>query len=429
VLRRIDLRGFTGDLSEVLPRPETPTGGPVDVVREILAAVAERGDVAVREYTSRFDGVELDSLVVADTELAAATERIEPDVRAALEFAAERIAAYHQAQMPADVMVEQPGVSIRGMHYAVERAACYVPGGRAVYPSTVLMTAVPARVAGVEQIVVCVPPGPDGKVPDIVLAAAKIAGAHEVVSVGGAQAIGAVAHGTESIRPVDVIVGPGNIYVALAKQEVAGTVGVPSSFAGPSEVVVVADGTDPADFAAVDVILQAEHGPNGLAWFVTWNDAFADEVTASIERLVTDAPRRAEIESTLGTSGMVVITDSQEQAMAVSNFIAPEHLEIQTADNEALVAMVRNAGAVFCGRYAPASLGDYVAGPSHVLPTNGTARFASALTVHDFMKDVHIVFVEQAGLETMGDAVETLAGAEGLDAHAASIRLRRGADR
>ena len=398
-------------------------------MRDILAAVAKRGDAAVREYTSRFDGVELDSLVVADAELAAAMERIEPDLQAALELAADRIAAYHQAQMPADVMVEQPGVSIRGMHRAVERAACYVPGGRAVYPSTVLMTAVPARVAGVEQIVVCVPPGPDGKVPDIVLAAAKIAGAHEVVSVGGAQAIGAVAHGTESIRPVDVIVGPGNIYVALAKQEVAGTVGVPSSFAGPSEVVVVADGTDPADFAAVDVILQAEHGPDGLAWFVTWNDAFADEVTASIERLVADAPRRAEIESTLGSSGMVVVTDSPEQAMAVANFIAPEHLEIQTADNEALVAMVRNAGAVFCGRYAPASLGDYVAGPSHVLPTNGTARFASALTVHDFMKDVHIVFVEQAGLEAMGDAVEALAGAEGLDAHAASIRLRRGAER
>ena len=429
MLRRIDLRGFTGELSEVLPRPETPTGGPVDVVRDILAAVAKRGDAAVREYTSRFDGVELESLVVADAELAAAMERIEPDVQAALELAADRIAAYHQAQMPADVMVEQPGVLIRGMHRAVERAACYVPGGRAVYPSTVLMTAVPARVAGVEQIVVCVPPGPDGKVPDIVLAAAKIAGAHEVVSVGGAQAIGAVAHGTESIRPVDVIVGPGNIYVALAKQEVAGTVGVPSSFAGPSEVVVVADGTDPADFAAVDVILQAEHGPDGLAWFVTWNDEFADEVTASIERLVADAPRRAEIESTLGASGMVVVTDSPEQAMAVSNFIAPEHLEIQTADNEALVAMVRNAGAVFCGRYAPASLGDYVAGPSHVLPTNGTARFASALTVHDFMKDVHIVFVEQEGLEAMGDAVEALAGAEGLDAHAASIRLRRGAER
>ncbi|MEO0492031.1 MAG: histidinol dehydrogenase [Actinomycetota bacterium] len=398
-------------------------------MREILAAVAERGDAAVREYTSRFDGVDLDTLVVPADELTAAIERIDPEIRAALELAADRVANYHEAQMPDDVVVEQPGVSIRGMHRAVARAACYVPGGRAVYPSTVLMTAVPARVAGVEEIVVCVPPGSDGRVPDVVLAAAKIAGAHEVVSVGGAQAIGAVAYGTESIGAVDVIVGPGNVYVALAKQQVAGTVGVPSSFAGPSEVVVVADGTDPADFAAVDVILQAEHGPDGLAWFVTWNEAFADEVTSSIERLVADAPRRAEIESTLDTSGVVVVADSPEQAMAVSNFIAPEHLELQAADNEALVAMVRNAGAVFCGRYAPASLGDYVAGPSHVLPTNGTARFASALTVHDFMKDVHVVFVEQEGLEAMGDAVEALAGAEGLDAHAASIRLRRGADR
>ena len=429
MLRRIDLRGFTGELDEVLPRPETPSGGPVDAVREILGAVATRGDAAVREFTERFDGVSLDSLIVPADEVAASLDRIDPDVRAALELAAERVASYHEAQMPNDVVVEQPGVSIRGMHRAVERAACYVPGGRAVYPSTVLMTAVPARVAGVEQIVVCVPPGPDGKVPDVVLAAASIAGAHEVVSVGGAQAIGAVAFGTESIRPVDVIVGPGNVFVAIAKQEVAGKVGVPSSFAGPSEVVVVADGTDPADYAAVDVILQAEHGPDGLAWFITWNEAFADEVTTSIERLVADAPRRDEIVSTLERSGVVVVADSPEQAMAVSNFIAPEHLELQAGDNEALVAMVRNAGAVFCGRYAPASLGDYVAGPSHVLPTNGTARFASALTVHDFMKDLHVVTVEREGLEAMGDAVEALAGAEGLDAHAASIRIRRGAER
>ncbi|MEM8705521.1 MAG: histidinol dehydrogenase [Actinomycetota bacterium] len=429
MLRRIDLRGFTGELDEVLPRPETPSGGPVDAVREILDAVADRGDAAVREFTERFDGVSLDSLIVPADELTASLDRIDPDVRAALELAADRVASYHEAQMPNDVVVEQPGVSIRGMHRAVERAACYVPGGRAVYPSTVLMTAVPARVAGVEQIVVCVPPGPDGKVPDVVLAAASIAGAHEVVSVGGAQAIGAVAFGTESIRPVDVIVGPGNVFVAIAKQEVAGKVGVPSSFAGPSEVVVVADGADPADFAAVDVILQAEHGPDGLAWFITWNEAFADEVTSSIERLVADAPRRDEIVSTLEQSGVVVVADSPAQAMAVSNFIAPEHLELQAADNEALVAMVRNAGAVFCGRFAPASLGDYVAGPSHVLPTNGTARFASALTVHDFMKDLHVVTVDQQGLETMGDAVEALAGAEGLDAHAASIRIRRGAER
>lgn len=429
MLRRIDLRGFEGDLNDVLPRPAPPSGGPVDVVREILADVDTRGDAAVLEYTERFDGVRLASLLVAADEIAAAVDRIEPEVRDALELAADRIAAYHAAQLPADVVVEQPGMSIRGLHRAVERAACYVPGGRAVYPSTVLMTVVPARVAGVEQIVVCVPPGPDGHVPDVVLAAASIAGATEVVCAGGAQAIAAVAFGTQTVRPVDVIVGPGNVFVALAKQEVAGRVGVPSSFAGPSEVVVIADGTDPIEYAAVDVILQAEHGPDGLAWLVTWDGDVADSVTASIERLVAEAPRRAEIESTLESSGVVVVTDGPDQAMAVSNFIAPEHLELQTADNEALIALVRNAGAVFAGSHAPASIGDYAAGPSHVLPTNGTARFASALTVHDFMKDLHIVTVEPEGLEALGDAVEVLAGAEGLDAHAASIRLRRGADR
>ncbi|MEM9200033.1 MAG: histidinol dehydrogenase [Actinomycetota bacterium] len=427
MLRRIDLRGFEGDLIEVLPRPAPPSGGPVDAVREILAAVEARGDAAVREYTQRFDSVDLESLVVDQADLADAVDRIDPAVRDALELAARRVGTYHEAQMPSDIVVQQPGMSIRGLHRPVDRAACYVPGGRAVYPSTVLMTVVPARVAGVDEIVVCVPPGPDGKVPDVVLAAASIAGAHEVVSVGGAQAIGAVAFGTESVKPVDVIVGPGNVFVALAKQEVAGRVGVPSSFAGPSEVVVVADGTDPVDYAAIDVILQAEHGPDGLAWFVTWDEAVADAVTASIERLVADAPRRADIESTLSSSGVVVVASGPEQAMAVSNFIAPEHLELQTADNEALIAMVRHAGAVFAGSHAPASLGDYAAGPSHVLPTNGTARFASALTVHDFMKDLHVVTVEPEGLDALGDAVETLAGAEGLDAHAASIRLRRGA--
>ena len=429
MLRRIDLRTSSAELDEVLPRPQTPSGGPVDAVREILAAVRADGDAAVRAFTERFDGVALEGLVVDPATIEAALHRIEPDVRAALEQAAERIRSYHEAQMPTDVNVVHPGLSIQGMHRAVERAACYVPGGRAVYPSTVLMTAVPAAVAGVDEVVLCVPPGPDGSVPDVVLAAAAVAGVREVVSVGGAQAIGAVAYGTESIRAVDVIVGPGNIYVALAKQEVAGVVGVPSSFAGPSEVVVVADGSAPADYAAVDLILQAEHGPDGLAWFVTWNDAFADDVVAAIDRLVADAPRRSDIESTLASSGIAVVCESAEQAMAVANFIAPEHLELQTADDDALLPLVRHAGAVFCGAYAPASLGDYAAGPSHVLPTNGTARFASALTVRDFMKDVHVVRVERDGLEALGDTVEALAGAEGLDAHAASIRIRRGADR
>jgi histidinol dehydrogenase len=426
VLTRIDLRGFDGDVAARLPRPAAPADGPVDAVRDILAEVRAHGDAALVEFTRRFDGVELTSTRVDPAEIRAAKARIPADVLAALEVAAESIAAYHDAQMPADVDFRRPGVVITGMHRAVERAGCYVPGGRAVYPSTVLMTAVPARVAGVGEIVLCVPPGPDGRVPDVTLAAAAVAGVDEVIPVGGAQAIGAIAYGTETIRPVDVIVGPGNVYVAIAKQEVAGVVGVPSSFAGPSEVVVVADGTAPADFAAVDVIVQAEHGPDGLAWLVTWDEEVADAVTDAISRLVADAPRRADIEATLDKSGYAVLCDSPEQALAVSNFIAPEHLELQTADPEGLLPLVRNAGAVFCGPWAPASLGDYVAGPSHVLPTNGTARFASALTVRDFMKDIHVVNVDRDGFETMGDHVEVLAGAEGLDAHAASIRIRRG---
>jgi len=427
VLTRIDLRGVAGDVAEMLPRPTAPGDGPVDVVREILAAVKNRGDAALVDFTKQFDRVDLAQTHVDPAEIAAATTRIGPEILAALEAAAASIEAYHRAQMPADVDFRAPGVEISGLHRAVERAGCYVPGGRAVYPSTVLMTAVPARVAGVSEIVLCVPPGPDGRVPDVTLAAAAVAGVDEVIPVGGAQAIGAIAYGTETIRPVDVIVGPGNVYVALAKQEVAGVVGVPSSFAGPSEVVVVADGSAPADFAAIDVILQAEHGPDGLAWLVTWDEAVADAVTASVTRLVADAPRRADIEATLAKSGYAVVCDGPEQALAVSNFIAPEHLELQTESPAELLPLVRHAGAVFCGPWAPASLGDYVAGPSHVLPTNGTARFASALTVRDFMKDVHVVTVDKSGFERMGDHVVALAGAEGLDAHAASIRIRRGA--
>lgn len=389
--------------------------------------MSERGDDALIEFTQRFDAVELTETQVDPADIEAALDRVPADVLRALEAAAESIAAYHEAQMPADIAYERPGVSIAGLHRPVERAGCYVPGGRAVYPSTVLMTAVPARVAGVEEVVLAVPPGPDGRVPDVTLAAAVVAGVDEVIPVGGAQAIGAMAYGTKSVRPVDVIVGPGNVYVALAKQEVAGIVGVPSSFAGPSEVVVVADGSAPADFAAVDVMLQAEHGPDGLAWLVTWDEAVADAVTEAISRLVESAPRADDISATLARSGHAVVCDSAEQALAVSNYIAPEHLELQTADPQALLPLVRHAGAVFCGPWAPASLGDYVAGPSHVLPTNGTARFASALTVRDFMKDVHVVSVDETGFASMADHVEVLAGAEGFDAHAASIRIRRGA--
>ncbi len=425
VLTRIDLRGVDGPVAAYLPRPSTPADGPVDAVREILREVRDRGDEAVLEFTSRFDRVDLDSLHVDPAEILAAHDRVDSGVLGALEAAAASIAQYHREQLPDDTTIVRDGVSIRGLHRPVGRAGCYVPGGRAVYPSTVLMTAIPARVAGVPDVVLCVPPGPDGRVPDVTLAAASVAGVDEVISIGGAQAIAALAYGTESIRSVDVIVGPGNVYVATAKQEVAGVVGVPSSFAGPSEVVVIADGSSPADFAAVDVIVQAEHGPDGLAWLVTWNEAVATDISLAVERLVALAPRRSDIEATLAKSGYAVVCRSAEQAMEVANFIAPEHLEIQTVDPEALLPMVRNAGAVFCGAWTPASLGDYVAGPSHVLPTNGTARFASALTVHDFMKDLHVVSADRVGFESMGDHVVALATAEGLDAHAESIRIRR----
>jgi histidinol dehydrogenase len=272
--------------------------------------------------------------------------------------------------------------------------------------------------------VLCVPPRRDGTLPDEVLAAADLAGVDEVYAIGGAQAIAAMAYGTETIRPVDVIVGPGNVYVAIAKREVAGVVGVPSSFAGPSEVVVVGDGSVRPQLAAIDVVLQAEHGPDGLAWLVTWDDEYAELVTAEVARIVEASPRRAEIESTLHEGGYAVIVDGPEQAIAVANEIAPEHLELLVDDPDALLPMVKHAGAVFCGAWAPASVGDYLAGPNHVLPTFGSARFSEALRVDDFQKHVHVVSLDRAALDKVAPHVAALARAEGLAAHAESVELR-----
>jgi histidinol dehydrogenase len=288
------------------------------------------------------------------------------------------------------------------------------------------MTVLPARVAGVGDIAVCVPADrTTGRIADVTLAACVIAGVDEVYAVGGAQAIAALAYGTETIRPVDVICGPGNRYVAIAKREVAGVVGVASAFAGPSEIVVIADETAPPAFAAIDVIVQAEHGPDGLAWLVCWSDDVADAVSAEVSRLTAIAPRRGEIESTLASAGYAVVCEDAAQAIEVSNVIAPEHLQLMVADPEALVAGVENAGAVFCGPWSPASLGDYLAGPSHVLPTDGTARFSSALTVDDFLKHHHVVTFDRDSMVALAPHVEALASAEGLDAHAMSARLRR----
>lgn len=395
-------------------------------VQAIVADVRARGDLAVREYTERFDGVALDQLRVDADELADALHGIAPDLRGALGAACESVRAFHEAQLRTEHVFRRRGITVRGRSVAVDRAGCYVPGGRGAYPSSVLMTAVPARVAGVPEVVLCVPPDREtGRVATSTLAAAAIAGVDEVYAIGGAQAVAAMAYGTESLRPVDVIAGPGNVYVALAKREVAGQVGVPMAFAGPSEVVVVADEVAPVDYAAIDLMVQAEHGPDGLAWLVTWVPEVADAVERSIERLLAEAPRAAEIRATFDQGGFCALVDGPDAAMAVVNHVAPEHLELIVADPERLVPLVRHAGAVFLGPLAPASIGDYTAGPSHVLPTFGSARYGSALTVDDFTKQVHVIEVDAEGFAEAAPVVAAIAEAEGLASHAESVRLRQ----
>ena len=429
VLNQLDLRGVT-DFAGLLPRPSVDEVGPTEAVRSILAEVELRGDEAVREFTSRFDGVDLAELRVPSEEIQSALDSLAPELRLALEVARDRIADHHRSQLYAAVDHGSDGVHIRSYRTPVGRAGCYVPGGRAAYPSTLLMTAVPALVAGVGQVVVCVPADKaTGKVAAVTLAAAALAGVTEVYAIGGAQAIAAMAYGTESIAAVDVICGPGNKYVAIAKQQVAARVGVAAAFAGPSEVVVVADDSVPATFAAIDVILQAEHGPDGLAWLITWDESVAELVSSEVERITENSPRRAEITATLAEGGYAVLVDSPEAALQVSNLVAPEHLELLCREAESLLPLIENAGAVFVGPWSTASVGDYVAGPSHVLPTFGTARFASALTVDDFLKQHHIITVDEAAYNAGGLAgsVAVLADAEGLTAHADSIRVREAA--
>lgn len=424
MLTRLDLRGET-DIESLLPRPPAIADAAIDTVAEILRDVRTRGDSAVLDLTESLDGVRLVSPRVSPAEIAAAAERVDPEVLEAMAFAAERIRIHHMEQLRPEVTHEGSGVHVTSYFRAVASAGCYVPGGRAAYPSTLLMTAIPAKVAGVPRVAVCVPPDRDtAAVADVTLAAAAIAGVDEVYAVGGAQAIAALTYGTETIAAVDVICGPGNVYVALAKRAVASEVGIAAAFAGPSEVVVVVDDSVDPDLAAIDVMLQAEHGPDGLAWVITWDPDVADAVIKSVERLTAAAPRREDIAATLARSGHCVLVDDPQQAIAVSDLVAPEHLELLCVSAQDLARTVENAGAVFCGPLSPAAIGDYVAGPSHVLPTHGSARFSSALTVDDFLKQHHIVSVSEEGIRAVGPAAETLARAEGLDAHARSVRMR-----
>jgi histidinol dehydrogenase len=427
VLRRLDLRGSgTADLRSRLPRPAAHVEPPIDEVRAVLAEVRDGGDTALRSLIQRFDGVRVDDLRVPPADIAAALDRVPAGLRAALEVAHANVSAYHAAQRRPELVHHNGAIEIRELVRPVDRAGCYVPSAAAPLVSTVLMTVVPARVAGVPEVVLVTAPGPDGTVDDGVLAAAALAGADEVYRVGGPAAIAALAYGTESIRPVDVVVGPGSSRVAQAKREVAGRglVGVPSAFAGPSEVVVVADASTPPEHAAIDVLVQAEHGPDGLAWLVCWDAAVADAVCEAVDRLVPRSPRRRHLEATLAEGGYAVVTDGAEQALAVANAIAPEHLELLVDDWESLLPQVRHAGAVFCGPLAPASIGDYLAGANHVLPTSGSARFSGALRVDDFCRHVHAVVVPPEGLAQVAPHVEALADYEGLPAHAESVRMR-----
>ena len=423
MLSRLDLRGANADLSPLTARRDAVDATAVEGVRAIIAEVRGRGDDALRDLTEQFDGCMIDDLRVPGDELLAALEDAPAEFRAALEYAREEVTAYHEAQLGGDVRVERNGVLLRELVVPVDRAGLYVPGGRATYPSTVLMTAIPARVAGVPEIALCVPPDPNGRVPAVTLAAAALAGVDEVYRVGGAQAIAALAYGTETIRPVDVIVGPGNMYVTAAKREVAGIVGI-ESLAGPSELVVVADDTADPAMVAADLVAQAEHGPDGAAILVTWDEVVADAVDEAVGKLAADAPRRAEIEATLTSGGRTVLVATPVMALEAANAIAPEHLELITTDPEALLPLVRNAGAVFCGPWSPAVVGDYVAGVNHVLPTARTARFASALRVDTFRKHVHVVTLDQAALARVAPYVQAFADMEGLDAHGRSVQLR-----
>ncbi len=424
VLQRIDLRGANRPFASLLPRFDLSADIPTTAVREILSEVRNGGDEAIRSLTSQFDGVEIADSRVAPQALREAWEGLDTGLAAALQVAHDRILEFHREERAQSHEVTQNAITVLSIPQPVERAGLYVPGGLASYPSTVLMTALPARAAGVKEIAVCTPPNPLGEIDQVVLAAAHLCGVDEVYKIGGVQAIAAMSYGTETIRPVDVIAGPGNTWVATAKQEVAGTVGIAAAFAGPSEIVVVGDESCPSSSAAVDLVLQAEHGPGGRAWLVTWNEQYADQVEAAIGDIVSLSPRRKETLETLAEGGYLCLVDRPADAVEVVNVIAPEHLQLMCHNARELAESVRNAGAVFVGNWAPASIGDYVAGPSHVLPTAGTARFSGALTVDDFQKRMHVIEVSKDGFDAVALAVSELAQAEGLWAHAASVRER-----
>ncbi len=419
--------GFEAAFKILLSQARETTETVDDVVSAIIDKVREDGDAAVIDYTNRFDrqSLTVDRLRVTTAEIDAATASIPTDLAAALDLAATRIEAFHRAQLPADLrMTDDAGLTLGMRWTALDAVGIYVPGGKAAYPSSVLMNAIPARAAGVGRIAMCVP-SPDGVLNPLVLAAARRAGVTEVYRIGGAQAVAALAYGTATIAPVDRIVGPGNAYVAEAKRQVFGHVGI-DSIAGPSEVVILADADNDPRRVAVDLLAQAEHDEAAQAILITDSAAFADAVADAVAAEIPTLPRSAIAGASWQAHGAIILVRDWEEAAALSDRLAPEHLQLMLRDPEAVFARIRHAGAVFLGAYAPEAVGDYIAGPNHVLPTGRSARFASGLSVFDFLKRTTFVGADRSALAKVGPAAVALAEAEGLQAHARSIALRLG---
>ena len=417
---------FQERLSRLLQFDDATDASIEQTVATILQDVRTRGDAAVLEYTSRFDRLDAESLASLELDamqLASALGSLADETREALEFAAARVRSYHEKQVQGSwTYTEEDGTVLGQQVTPLDRVGLYVPGGKAAYPSSVLMNAIPAKVAGVGELIMVVPT-PGGQRNALVLAAAAIAGVDRVFTIGGAQAVAALAYGTETVPQVDKIVGPGNAYVAAAKRRVFGTVGI-DMIAGPSEILVIADGSAPPEWMAMDLFSQAEHDELAQSILLSPDATYLDAVAAAIDKLILEMPRSEVIRTSLTNRGALIKTRNLEDAATIANFIAPEHLEVSVADPDALLPRLRHAGAIFMGKHTCEALGDYCAGPNHVLPTSRTARFSSPLGVYDFQKRSSLIHVSQAGAQTLGRIAATLAYGEGLQAHARSAEYR-----
>lgn len=423
-MRRIELEANQAFEENLLNRTSAFNADALVAATNIVEAVRERGDAALKEFTQRFDGVELESFRVSNAAIDEAIAKVDPTVAKALQKAANQIRDFHERQKQQGwFALREDGALVGAKVEPLDSVGVYVPGGRALYPSSVLMNAIPASVAGVKRIVCATPPTKDGSLDPAIVEACRIAGVTEIYAIGGAQAIGALAYGTETIAPVDKITGPGNAFVAAAKKVVSGDVGI-DMIAGPSEVCVVADETALPELVAIDLMAQAEHDPLASCYLVTFSSEYADQVEAAINEHMKESTRAEITKASLDNQGLIIVCPSLPAALETINVIAPEHLELHVSNAMELLGSIRHAGAIFMGEWTPEAVGDYVAGPNHTLPTGGTARFSSPLSVDEFIKKSSVIQYSAAALMRDASAIMTIADHEGLWAHAQSVRLR-----